>query len=147
MKKNFTQIPNMVIKSKKLPDNLFRTYAALRSYAFGKNKAFPSQQTLANDLGKTRETINRHIVELTALGFISKRKRGYSLSNEYDFCDELITNEVESSDKNITPRVLAPPLQKLRKYHTNNTNNKTTKNIGDIEVLRKKMKDLRLKNK
>lgn len=146
MKKNFTQIPNMLIKNPQLSDSLFRTYTALRSYAYGKNKAFPSQQRLADDIGKTRETVNRHISELTKSGLVKKNKRGYSMSNEYDFCDDNVTDEAIDNDNTIKSKVTTSSLQKLQKSHTNNTNNKTTNNKG-FEKLEETMHRLRLKTK
>ncbi len=142
LKKHFTQIPNMIIKNTNISDSLFRTYVAIRSYAYGQNAAFPSQETLAKDLGKARETINRHVGELAELGYITKSRRGYSMTNRYDFCDKNITND---SDKSGTSIVTNISHQKLQNHHTNNTNNNTNNNTGNIEILRKKMMDLRLK--
>jgi len=144
MKKNFTQIPNRIIRDVNLSNCLFRTYVALRAYAYGENKSFPAQQTVADDLGKRRETINRHIAELEKGGYIKKRRRGYSLSNEYDFCDETVSNGNESSDENITSEVTFNSHPSLEITHTNNTNNKTKKNI---EILEKKLYELGLKKK
>ncbi len=139
-KTGFTMIPNRVIKNPKITNNIFRTYVAIRSYAYGKNKAFPSQETIAKDLGTNRETINKHVAKLAKLGEIKKRKRGYSQSNVYDFCDDIDTNGISNSDVSVTSIVNNSSTQLLENEHTNNTSNKTT-NKG-IEILRKKMWEL-----
>jgi len=144
MKKDFTQIPNGIIRDVSLSNCLFRTYVALRAYAYGENKSFPAQQTVADSLGKRRETINRHVSELERKGYIKKRRRGYSLSNEYDFCDEIVSIENKGNDKNITPEVRFSLHPLLEITHTNNTNKKTKKNI---EILEKKLYELGLKKK
>lgn len=135
IKKDFTQIPNTIIRDRRLSDSLFRTYIDLMAYSFGKNKAFPSQKRVASDLGKSRETINRQIAELTKLGYVTKKRRGYSSSNTYDFCDEVITNGYSNGDSNITSDVFSESHQLSQDSHSNNTKKKTKKNSG-IELLR-----------
>lgn len=138
-------IPNSLIRDENLPSPLFRTLVAIMSYGYGNNKAFPSQESVAKAIGKTRETVNRQVQELTKLGYLKKKRRGYSLSNEYDFyCDENITNEEMASDRKSTPSVTKTSPHSLQNDHTNNTNNKTKNNKG-LESLREKMVELGLK--
>ena len=139
----------MMILNIKISDSLFRTYVVIKSFGYGKNKSFPSQERVAKELGKRRETINRHVMELEKLRFIKKKKRGYSMSNEYEFCEENITNDkklTNESDLNTTSIVTKSSPQLSQNNHTNNTSNKTNNNIEIIKgEIRKKYSFLRVK--
>ncbi|HWA51851.1 MAG TPA: helix-turn-helix domain-containing protein [Patescibacteria group bacterium] len=144
-KSDFTLIPNWVIRNRKIPDCVFRVYVDIKSYAYGHHKAFPSQQRLANDLGKRRETINHHTTWLEKHKFILKRRRGYSQTNIYDFCDETITFSKDKGDKNIIRTVTNSLYQLLETSNSKNTN-KNTKNNEGLELLRKRVNDLNLRS-
>lgn len=130
--KDFTQIPNFLIKDKKLSDPEFRTYALLKSYKYGdKGNVFPSQATLAEVRGKSRKSIIGHIHSLKAKGIIDFKRRGYSQSNLYRFI----------SEENYTSNVKESSPEKLQNLHTKNTesNNTEFKNIsGDVSYKKEK---------
>ena len=47
----FTQVPNFILKSKKLSSGDKLAFAMLLSYAWQNDYCFPGQETLAKDLG------------------------------------------------------------------------------------------------
>jgi biotin operon repressor len=144
IKGNFTSIPNSIVRDKELPNYLFRTLVALKSYGYGENLAFPSQRRVANDLGVSRETINRHVKKLKDIGYLKTRRRGYSKSNEYIICDRNITYDRKGCEVNNTSSVMDASHQVLQTDHSNKKHNNTNNNDG-FEILKGKMVELRLK--
>lgn len=74
----FSIIPGRAINDPRVTDSIYRTLAALCGYANAKTGwCFPSQETLAQDTGKTRKTINEHLQLLEEWGYVvsGKRKR------------------------------------------------------------------------
>ncbi|KXK09235.1 MAG: hypothetical protein UZ21_OP11001000293 [Microgenomates bacterium OLB22] len=69
-------------------------------YAGINGDAFPSQQTLADDLSRTPRNIRYCLDMLCAAGLISKKRRGFSKSNQY-----LISKEIyfRNGDSNRNP--------------------------------------------
>ncbi|HEY1015710.1 MAG TPA: helix-turn-helix domain-containing protein [Herpetosiphonaceae bacterium] len=64
-------------------------YMILKSYAwFGKDDAFPGQETLANLMGVGDRQIRNYRAELEASGLIEKEQRGLGLTNLYLLTDE-----------------------------------------------------------
>jgi len=133
MKKGFTQIPNSIIKDKRVSNGEFRTLVILYSFKFGKKgKVFPSQKTVADIEGKSRVAVNRRIKRLKDLGYLGAKRRGYSTSNAYDF---------------YTPIVKKTIHHKLKKGCTNNTkvNNTEDKKVNK-KIINKGMKEVLKKN-
>jgi hypothetical protein len=130
--KDFTLIPNRLIRDATIPDCAFRTYAVLKSFKFGSGKVFPSQETLADIRGKTTRIIIEHLKVLRSKKLISYQKRGFSASNQYHFIDEEnFTNETYKGENNFTPIVKKLSPLSLQNLHPNNTkiNNTKTKNL------------------
>ncbi|MGA2910690.1 MAG: helix-turn-helix domain-containing protein [Candidatus Microgenomates bacterium] len=120
--KDFTQIPNFLIKDKNISDAEFRTLCLLKSYKYGeRGKVFPSQATIAGIRGKSRRIINAHLRSLRKKQIIDFKRRGYSQSNIYKFIGE----------ENFTSIVKECSPDKLQNLLPNNTepNNTETKNI------------------
>ena len=145
--KNFTQIPNEVVFNTEVSDGAFRTYVALKSFKYGQGQVFPSERTISKQRNKTTRTIINHIKELKLSGLISYKKRGFSASNSYKFNEENnFSNEASLQENKFTSieKVDSPLIR--NSLHTKNTEIKNTKinNIG-IEILRKRMEELRLK--
>jgi DNA-binding MarR family transcriptional regulator len=72
----FTQLPNILIRNKDLTANAKVVHSALLSYAWYNNAVFPEQETLAEEIGSTRSTVNRAIIELEDNGWLEIQRMG-----------------------------------------------------------------------
>ena len=81
--KGFTQVPNAILRSKKISPGAKLAYSGLLSYAWEKDSCFPGQDTLGDDIGVTRQTVNEYIKELEKKGYVSVKRRGQGKSNYY----------------------------------------------------------------
>lgn len=82
----FTQLPNPVLKDKRLTDTEFRLYAILLSYAWQTSKCFPGIKTLSLDMGCSERTVLRAIESLKKLKLIKVERRGQGKVNIYHIC-------------------------------------------------------------
>ena len=57
--KGFTQVPNFLLRSKKLSTDDEMAFAMLLSYAWQNDFCFPGQQRLAEDLGLDERSVRR----------------------------------------------------------------------------------------
>lgn len=79
----FAIIPHWIIFSS-ISDGALRLYAVLTKYADNESRqAFPSRATLAKDIKKSPDSVDRYIKELEALGAlkVQRRKKGGSKEN------------------------------------------------------------------
>ena len=81
--KGFTQVPNAILRSKKLSMGAKLTYAALISYAWSNDFCFPGQDTLAEDMGSGRRSVVRYIDELEKRELIAIKRQGLGKVNIY----------------------------------------------------------------
>ncbi len=79
----FTQIPNILLNEPRLSANAKVVYSKLLSYAWHNNHVFPGQERMAVDLGSTRSTINRGVMELEEAGWLEIQRRGQGKTNLY----------------------------------------------------------------
>jgi DNA-binding MarR family transcriptional regulator len=82
--RGFTQVPNAVLKHKKISAGAKLTYTMLLSYAWHNDFCFPGQERLARDMGVGRTTANAYIKELSTKGFINVKRRGQGATNIYE---------------------------------------------------------------
>ena len=82
--KGFTQVPNFILKSKKLSAGDKLAFAMLLSYAWQNDFCFPGQETLAEDLGLSDRSVRTHIKSLQAIGLLSIVRRGQGKTNIYE---------------------------------------------------------------
>jgi DNA-binding transcriptional regulator LsrR (DeoR family) len=82
--KGFTQVPNAVLRSRKLSMGAKMAYAALLSYAWQNDYCFPGQQRLADDIGVSRQTANEYLQELKAKNFVKITRKGQGRPNLYE---------------------------------------------------------------
>jgi len=77
-------IETSLLIDKNIPDNALRLYLVLLSYARNKTTAFPSRETLANNIGKTTRTVDTLKNKLKQLGLLSWESK-FNGSNIYNF--------------------------------------------------------------
>jgi DNA-binding transcriptional ArsR family regulator len=80
----FTQVPNFILKSKKLSAGDKMTFAMLLSYAWQNDYCFPGQERLAQDLGLTDRSVRTHLKSLARVGLLTVKRRGQGKTNIYE---------------------------------------------------------------
>src|SRR5215210_7510779 len=95
----FTQVPNFLLKSPTLTANAKIVYAQLLSYAWRNNYCYPGQVRMAEDLGSTKSSVNRAILELEKAGWLEVAKRGQGKTNIYTL--KYVVNESRVVDKSV----------------------------------------------
>src|ERR1700692_1305566 len=70
----FTQVPNFILKSKKLSSGDKMAFAMLLSYAWQNDFCFPGQERLADDLGITDRSVRTHLKSLDAIGLLALQR-------------------------------------------------------------------------
>jgi DNA-binding transcriptional MocR family regulator len=150
--KNFSQIPNAMIRDPQISDGAFRTLLVLITFRYRSNNVFPSQQTIAKHRGKSKKTIINHLKTLKLKGLIDYKKRGYSASNQYFFIgEEKYTIDNKDVEDNDTSKVKKTSSQKLQILQPNNNkindikHNNNVKNKEDWELGRRKVEEIRKK--
>ena len=79
----FTQVPNFILKNKKLTIGEKMTFAMFLSYAWNNDSCFPGQDRLAVDIGAGVRSVNRFIKGLEKKGFLTIKRRGLGKTNMY----------------------------------------------------------------
>src|ERR1700724_4529844 len=79
----FTQVPNFLLKSKKLSSGDKMTFAMLLSYAWQNDFCFPGQVRLGQDLGLHETNVRKHLKSLEANGLLEITRRGQGKTNIY----------------------------------------------------------------
>ena len=79
----FTQVPNYLLRNKDLSCTAKMVYAQLLSYAWTNGYCYPGQVRMADDIGSTKSTVNRAILELQQRGWLEVDKRGQGKTNIY----------------------------------------------------------------
>jgi hypothetical protein len=80
----FTQVPNHVLKSRKISPGAKLTYAMLLSYAWHNDSCFPGQVRLAQDMGVGERSIRTYLAELEKEDFLKVKQRGQGKTNLYE---------------------------------------------------------------
>lgn len=83
-RQGFTQVPNFLLKSKKLSAGDKMTFAMLLSYAWQNDYCFPGQARLAQDLGLTDRSVRTHLKSLETIGLLAIKRRGQGKTNIYE---------------------------------------------------------------
>src|SRR5712692_1822955 len=83
-RQGFTQVPNFLLKSKKLNAGDKMTFAMLLSYAWQNDYCFPGQERLAQDLGLTDRSVRTHLKSLERVGLLAIKRRGQGKTNIYE---------------------------------------------------------------
>jgi hypothetical protein len=96
LKHGFTQLPNYVLRDKRLSFGARLSYAILLSYAWQEGSCFPGQARMAQDLGTTDRSIRTFLNELKARAYISWKRQGLNKPNIYYLLDfKPLKTEVE----------------------------------------------------
>jgi DNA-binding MarR family transcriptional regulator len=80
----FTQVPNFLLKSKKLSSGDKLAFAMLLSYAWQNDYCFPGQKRLGEDMGLHETNVRRHLKSLQGLGLLTIVRRGQGKTNVYE---------------------------------------------------------------
>ncbi|MCC6947003.1 MAG: helix-turn-helix domain-containing protein [Bradyrhizobiaceae bacterium] len=80
----FTQVPNFILRTKKLSAGDKLAFAMLLSYAWQNDFCFPGQQRLAADMGITERSVRTHLKALEAAGLLAITQRGQGKTNLYE---------------------------------------------------------------
>lgn len=80
----FTQVPNAVLKSSDISSGAKLVYSLSLSYAWHNDFCFPGQDTLAKNIGISRQSVNTHVKELEKKGFIKIKRLGQGRANLYE---------------------------------------------------------------
>jgi biotin operon repressor len=80
----FTQVPNFILKSKKLSSGDKMVFAMLLSYAWQNDYCFPGQERLAEDLGVTDRSVRTNLKALQKQGLLVIVRRGLGKTNIYE---------------------------------------------------------------
>lgn len=79
----FTQVPNLLLNATELSLQAKVVYAKLLSYAWHNNQVFPGQERMAAEIGTSKSTVNRGIIELERNAWLEIRRRGQGRTNLY----------------------------------------------------------------
>ena len=74
--RGFTQVPDHFLQSPAVSPGAKLVYAMLLKYAWYNDYCFPGQDTVAKDMGVSRQTVNTHIRELATKGLIAVKRQG-----------------------------------------------------------------------
>lgn len=80
----FTQVPNFLLKSKKLSSGDKMAFAMLLSYAWQNDYCFPGQERLAKDLGLSDRSVRTNLKSLERNGLLRIKRRGQGRTNVYE---------------------------------------------------------------
>jgi DNA-binding MarR family transcriptional regulator len=122
LKHGFTQLPNYVLKNPKLSFGARLTYAVLLSYAWQEEFCFPAQEKLAEDLGVSRQSINKFLNELKAAKLVDWKRQGLNRPNIYRILD--VNQSLHPDVKQRLPQDVKQGLHEedSSKYIQNNVN-------------------------
>jgi len=108
----FTQIPNALLRRADVTAGAKITYMALLSYAWGKDRCFPGQETLANDVGAGRRSVIRYLQELQEVGLLEIKRRGLGLTNVYVLKKMAVTSRSAKMAHQEVPTSTHPEMPK-----------------------------------
>lgn len=87
LRDGFAQVPNAVMRHRGLSPQAKCLYTLLLTYAWRDSSCFPSQKTLATDLGISDRYVREILKELEREGFLQIQRQGLNKPNIYHFLD------------------------------------------------------------
>ena len=104
-RQGFTQVPNFILKSKKLSSGDKMAFAMLLSYAWQNDYCFPGQERLAEDLGVTDRSVRTNLKALEEQGLLVIKRRGQGKTNIYELnLDGAIVDQESRPEENFRSR-------------------------------------------
>lgn len=99
--RDYTKIPNPILRESQLTVPARYLYCVLLRYCGNDEWCFPSQQTLADDLGYSARQIRNLLRQLENAGLIFRKRKGFNRSNSYNVAKSLETTRkaVSSNSK------------------------------------------------
>ena len=79
----FIQVPRVILTNTELTIYAKLVYSMLLGYAWEKDRCFPGQEKLAEDLGISRDSVIKGIKELEDKGYLESKRRGLGKTNLY----------------------------------------------------------------
>lgn len=107
-------IPEALVRFPDVSPGAKLCYGRLTRYAGEKGTCYPSQDTLAGELGVSARNVRRYIEELRSVGLIRTVRRGLQLNNEYEFLWHAIFDGSERTDSSGQDRTDASPMDRTR---------------------------------
>lgn len=141
--KGYVQIPNCMFRcqgSLAISAGEVVVLCTLLTYGFGRNKIYPSVQTLCDASGTSPSSVRRHVRSLEAKGFV-RRIYNTGQSNTYDVMPLLDKLAVHNCNNPIRKRIPTypkvtkppPPHMNTKEYYLRRKKNNTgTESIKDI---------------
>ncbi len=80
-----SQVPNWLMERTEVSPGAKLCYGKLCQYAGRDGKCYPLQETMAQGLGVSKDTVQRYIRELVSFKLIESFRRGFNKSNYYMF--------------------------------------------------------------
>ncbi len=87
LKHGFTQLPNYIMRDKRLSYGARLAYGELLSYAWQEGSCFPGQERIGKDLGCSRQMVNGYLAELKKYKYVTWERRGLGKTNVYYILD------------------------------------------------------------
>jgi hypothetical protein len=118
----FAQVPRPVLRAKTLSPKAKLVYTLLLDYAWYADYSYPSQETMANELDISIDTVQRALEELRAYRLIEWRQQGQNLPNVYYFLpieESALQNELACGNRKMR-------YPETADCGTNDTNTKNT---------------------
>lgn len=116
----FTQVPNFLLRSRKLSAGDKVTFAMLLSYAWHHDFCFPGQERLAADLGLSDRSVRTHLKSLERNGLLVIRRRGQGRTNLYELMLR-VRSRSPSSNRKKTSDLDRKSLSALVRNRTSDT--------------------------
>lgn len=95
--KGYTKIPNNMLIESQLTIPARYLYCVLLRYCGKDEWCYPSQKTLAKDLGCSDRHVRDLIKELEMQGLVYKKRKGYNRANNYKVAKSLTSDRKSSS--------------------------------------------------
>lgn len=113
-------------------------WATLARFSGGKTFAFPSNETIANEIGMSQDTVQRGIAELAAAGFLLPQRRGRGKTNVYHFLEHHVFQSLTSAVPDDVPGDEKPQVAVSRSRNLRSTETAScgtrNRNLRDISV-------------
>lgn len=83
LRQGFTLVPNVVLRDPRFSFGAKVCYGVLLSYAWQKDRCFPGQERMAEDIGVTPRSVRTYLRELESAGVVEVMRRGLTKTNVY----------------------------------------------------------------